>query len=115
MPPRRCALLRLESSSGCRERRPAAGGWTRSPLLRVGDEDEKGDFAATLQELALDDDNKAGIAAAGGLEVLVSLDGNEAQKEEAAGALRNLSANDDTVFQEGGEGGEEGRGGEQVR
>ena len=37
------------------------------------------------------------IAAAGGIEVLIALarHGTEAQKEEAAGALWNLSANDD--------------------
>ena len=28
-------LLRSESSGGCRERRPAAGGWTRSSLSYV--------------------------------------------------------------------------------
>ena len=67
-------------------------------LLQVGDEDEKVDVAATLLLLAGDDDeSRVAIAAAGGIEVLVSLarDGTERQKEEAAGALWNLSVNHD--------------------
>ena len=64
-------------------------------LLRVGGEDEKADVAATLQELARDDDeSRVAIAAAGGIEVLVALalvTGGDWQTTRAAGALWNLA------------------------
>uniref|UniRef100_A0A7S3TW48 Vacuolar protein 8 n=1 Tax=Emiliania huxleyi TaxID=2903 RepID=A0A7S3TW48_EMIHU len=78
-------------------------------LARDGNEGQKEEAAGALWNLAIkrpaasrslssaNDDNEAAIVAAGGIDVLVSLarDGNEAQKERAAGALRILADNDD--------------------
>ena len=66
-------------------------------LVRSGTDGQKEQAAGALANLALNTDNQAAIARAGGIEPLVALvrSGTDGQKEQAAGALWSLAWNTD--------------------